>query len=55
MKIPIIDEFDEKEFNEYINEEEIELVFYREEPNYKLTHNFKEWSFLKKFKKLKVL
>jgi len=54
-EIPIIEEFDEKEFNEDLNEEEIKLVFYRGYPDHKLVHNFKKWSFLKKFKKLKVL
>ena len=52
--IPIIVEFEEKEFDKDLNKEEIELSFVRDyEGN--LVHNFKDWSFLRKFKKLKVL
>ena len=52
--IPIIVEFEEKEFDKDLNKEEIELSFVRDyEGN--LVHNFKDLSFLRKFKKLKVL
>ena len=55
-EIPIIDEFEESEFNNCLEEEEIELTFIIDYNNDgKLAHNFKDWSFLKKFKKLKVL
>ena len=52
--IPIIVEFEEKEFDKDLNKEEIELSFVRDNEG-NLVHNFKDWSFLRKFKKLKVL
>ena len=54
-EIPIIDEFEESEFNNCLEEEEIELTFIIDYNEGKLVHNFKDWSFLKKFNKLKVL
>ena len=52
--IPIIVEFEEKEFDSDLDKEEIELSFVTDNEG-KLVHNFKDWSFLRKFKKLKVL
>lgn len=52
--IPIIVEFEEKEFDSDLDKEEIELSFVDDNEG-KLVHNFKDWSFLRKFKKLKVL
>ena len=52
--IPIIVEFEEKEFDSDLDKEEIELSFVRDNEG-NLVHNFKDWSFLRKFKKLKVL
>ena len=54
-EIPIIDEFEESEFNNCLEEEEIELTFIIDYNEGKVVHNFKDWSFLKKFNKLKVL
>jgi len=52
--IPIIVEFEEKEFDNDLDKEEIELSFVTDNEG-NLVHNFKDWSFLRKFKKLKVL
>ena len=52
--IPIIVEFEEKEFDSDLEKEQIELSFVTDNEG-KLVHNFKDWSFLRKFKKLKVL
>ena len=52
--IPIIVEFEEKEFDSDLDKEQIELSFVTDNEG-KLVHNFKDWSFLRKFKKLKVL
>ena len=52
--IPIIVEFEEKEFDSDLDKEEIELSFVDDNEG-KLVHNFKDWSFLRKFKKLQSL
>ena len=51
---PITVEFEEKEFDSVLEKEQIELYFVTDNDG-KIVHNFKDWSFLKKFKKLKVL
>lgn len=56
MKTIIITEsFHIKEFEKYYNEEEITLSFHFDLDKNKLVKNFKDWDFLKKFKKLKLL
>lgn len=51
--IPITVDFEEKEFDSALEEEQIELYFVDNKGI--IVHNFEDWSFLKKFKKLKVL
>jgi hypothetical protein len=56
MKIIIVSEgFHINEFKKFFNEEVVKILFFYDPDNNKLLHNFKDWSFLKKFKKLKVL
>lgn len=51
---PIIVEFKESEFDNCLEIEEIELSFIHDNEGH-IVHNFEDWSFLKKFKKLKTL
>lgn len=52
--IPITVDFEEKEFDSFLEKEQIELYFTTDD-NGAIVHNFQDWSFLKKFKKLKIL
>ena len=52
--IPITVDFEEKEFDSFLEKEQIELYFTTDD-NGTIVHNFQDWSFLKKFKKLKIL
>lgn len=54
-EIPIIVEFEENEFDSYLNDEEIKLSFIVDYNTGYLVHNFKNWNFLSKFKNLKIL
>ena len=51
--IPITLDFEEKEFDSFLEKEQIELYFTDDRGT--IVHNFQDWSFLKKFKKLKIL
>jgi hypothetical protein len=53
--IIVSEDFHINEFKKFFDEEEVTIIFFPDRNNNKLLHNFKDWNFLKKFKKLKVL